>query len=92
MRANPVENRNVFCLCLGMEGGDATEMVPAPRSQSSMCTRRDSLILSQTQGGKKKVPCYQLQILLLMEMIVKSYEHIETEKKCYLFVPEALFL
>lgn len=54
VRANPVENRNVFCL--GMEGGVAREMRPAPRSQSSMCTRRDSLILSQTQGGKKESP------------------------------------
>lgn len=48
VRANPVENRNVFCL--GMEGRGARVMRPAPRSQSSMCTRRDILILSQTRG------------------------------------------
>lgn len=48
VRANPVGNRNVFCL--GIEGGGARVMRPAPRSQSSMCIRRDSLILSQTRG------------------------------------------
>lgn len=50
VRANPVENRNVFCI--GMEGGGAREMRVAPRSQSSMCAKRDSLILSQ-MGGRK---------------------------------------
>ena len=97
VRANPVENRNVFCH--GIEGGGAREMRPAPRSQSSMCTRRDSLILSQTHGGKKKKKKAKSRAICSKDFcsrrwFVKSCEHmIETEKKFlffFFFFPEAL--
>lgn len=39
-----------FFSYLGMKGGGAGEMWVAPRSQSSICTKRDSLILSQICG------------------------------------------
>lgn len=51
VRANPVENRNVFFLYLGMKGGGAGEMWVAPRSQSSICTKRDSPNLVTDFGG-----------------------------------------
>lgn len=92
VRVNPVENRNVFCH--GMEGGGARVMRPAPRSHSSMCTRRDSLILSQTHREKKwKVPSYQWQRLLLTEMICKiTLAHDRNWDFFFLLFPKALLL
>lgn len=41
VRANPVGNRKAFCL--GMEGEGAREMEVTPKSQSSICAKRDKL-------------------------------------------------
>lgn len=54
VRANRIENRNASCL--GTEGGRTRAMRTAPRSQLYMCAPRDSLIFSQTQGGKNESP------------------------------------
>lgn len=54
MRANLIENRNVFAL--GSRLGVGGVMRVVPRSQSSMCIRTDSLILAQTQGGINESP------------------------------------